>query len=141
MSLVKARQWRIIKPLSIIVSSRFKPVVVDTDLLVGVPYAYVQFKIVMEGVTIGEVELSESSILYVDFHPGGAEEKPEDEGGDGDNDGNGDDELEQGSQQAAWAAATTRPPTRSMIAVGRRDWRAIVGSIQRDLFCFAHIEF
>lgn len=105
-ALVERGQLLGIEPGVLVDGPGLDAVVVDADPLVGVAYGDVDHEVVVEGaVVVGEVELREGSVVDVELDLVGAEDEPEDQGGEADDEEDGEDELEDEAEEAATAAA------------------------------------
>lgn len=94
------------EPLVLVEGPRLEAVVVHADFLVRVPDGEVELEIVVEdGVAGSEVELGQLGLGDVELdHVDGAEDEPEDKGGDAHDDEDRGDDFEEEFEEAAAAA-------------------------------------
>ena len=88
----------------------------------------------MEVAAVVVVELGEGRVGDVDLHDVGANDEPDEEGGDADDDDDGEDELEDKAEEAAAAPAAPAAASGAVVGFRRWDGGAVVGSVQLGLF-------
>lgn len=109
MPLVERRQIYRVKSLAFVVRIGLDGVIVYADPFVGVSDGDVERHVVVERLVGGEVELRERRVGDVELEVVGAEDEPDDEGGEANDDEDSEDDFENEAENAVAEAAEKAP--------------------------------